>query len=200
VILNGAETPPPGAGLESVTETVAPAARDVAGTVALSSVELMNVAVRAALFKDTAVVDRKLVPIISSEVEELPAATLAGEMDVIAGSGFTTLTCCPEVAPPPGAGFVTVMVKFAMDARSDAVRDTASCVELVNVVGLASPLRLATEVETKPVPDKVTVAPDEPTAIIEGATPRRTGVGLSTFKMTGVLVIVLVPFVTAIWS
>jgi hypothetical protein len=77
--------------LESVTEAVAPAASDVAGTVALNSVELMNVAVRVLLFQDTVVVGRKFVPTISSEVDGLPAGRLAGEMDVITGSGFTTL-------------------------------------------------------------------------------------------------------------
>ena len=91
--MNGLETPPPGDGFESVTEAVVPAAREAAGTVALSSVELTNVVVSALLFHDATVVGRKPVPTISIEVEGLPAGKLAGETELIVGNGFTTVNC-----------------------------------------------------------------------------------------------------------
>jgi hypothetical protein len=194
--LYGAEFPPPGAGLTSVTEAVAPAASNVAGTVALSSVELINVAVNAVSFQNTAVAGRKLVPIISIDVVGLPAGMLAGEIDVIVGNGFTTLNCRPEEVPPPGVGFVTAMVEFATTARSLAVRDTVIWVTLVNVVGLTLPLRLAVEVGTKPLPVSVTLALNVPEATAEGATLSNTGAGLSTLRTTVVPVLLPPPFAT----
>lgn len=83
-----------------------------------------------------------------------------------------------------------------MTARSAAVRDTATCVALVNVVGLTPPLKPAVEVGIKPLPVSVTLALDVPTAIVEGATPTSTGTGLSTLKATVVLVLLPPPFVT----
>jgi hypothetical protein len=194
--LNGAETPPPGAGFESVSEAAAPAASDVTGTVALNSVELMNVDAKLALFQDTVVVGRKFVPTISSEVDGLPAGMLAGETDVIIGNGFTTLNGRPEEVPPPGVEFVTVMVEFVTTARSAAVSDMVIWVALVNVVGLTLPLMLAVEAGTKPLPTSVTLALDRPAAIVEGATLSSTGAGLSTLRATVVLVLLPPPFVT----
>jgi hypothetical protein len=194
---NGTETPPPGAGFVSVTEAMAPAASEMAGTVALNSVELMNFAVRILSFQSTTVVGRKLFPTISSEMDGLPAGMLAGEIDVITGRGFTILICWAEEVPPPGVEFVTVTAEFAMAARSAAVRDRVSWVALVNAVGLALPLILAVEVGTKPLPNSITLALDAPAAITEGATLRSTGVGLLTLRVAAVLALVLVPSVTA---
>jgi hypothetical protein len=198
--LNGAETPPPGAGLDSVTEAAAPVASEADGTVALSSVELRNVAVRVLSFQDTVVVGRKFVPTISSEMDGLPTGMLGGETAVITGSGFTTLNGRPEEVPPPGAGFVTVIVEFVTTARSAAVRDIVIWVALVNVVGLTLPLMLAVEAGTKPLPPSVTLALARPAAIVEGATPSSTGAGLSTLRATVVLVLLPPPFVTPTWS
>jgi hypothetical protein len=92
------------------------------------------------------------------------------------------------------------MVELATTARSAAVKDTEICVALVNVVVLALPLMLAVEVGTKPLPVIVTFALDAPAAIAEGAILRSTGDGLSTLRVTVVLVVVPAPFVTATWS
>jgi hypothetical protein len=92
--------------------------------------------------------------------------------------------------------FVTVIVEFVTTARSAAVRDTVIWVALVNVVGLTLPLILAVEVGVKPLPVSVTLALDNPAAIVEGAMLRSTGAGLSTLRATVVLVLLPAPFVT----
>jgi hypothetical protein len=152
------------------------------------------------LFNETTVVGRKFAPTISSVVDGLPAGRLAGETDVITGNGVTTLNGWPAEVPPPGAEFVTVLVAFDAAARSAAVRDTMTCVALVNVVVLALPLKLAIDVGTKPLPVIVTVALDKPTVTVEGARLRSAGAGLSTLRVTVVLEVVPAPFVTATWS
>jgi hypothetical protein len=198
--LNGDETPPPGAGLETSIDTAAPVARDAPGTTVLISVALTYVDVKVLLFQRTVETGRKFVPTMSSVVEGLPADILPGEIDAIVGNEFTTLNGWPAEVPPPGMEFVIVIVKFPIVARSEAVRDTVICVALANVVGRALPLTLAVEVEMKPLPVSVTFAFDVPATIVEGVRLSSTGAGLSTSSVTVVLVVDPALFVTPTWS
>ena len=63
VNVNGADTPPPGAGVATVTSAVPSAARSLAGIVAFNCVPLTNVVVRFAPFQRTTDVRHETAPI-----------------------------------------------------------------------------------------------------------------------------------------
>src|SRR5262249_53297239 len=102
------EVPPPGAGLNTVTEAEPAAARSLAAIEAWSLVVLTNVVVRAAPFQLTTELVTKPVPFTASVNAALPATTTLGESDVTAGTGLFTAKLAAAEVPPPGAGLNTV--------------------------------------------------------------------------------------------
>ncbi len=82
----GLEVPPPGAGLVTVTASVAVEAMLEAGMAAVSCVELTNVVAGAAPPKLTIEAATKFVPLIVSVKAAPPATVLFGEMVVIVGA------------------------------------------------------------------------------------------------------------------
>ena len=86
-IVNGsaADVPPPGGGVKTVTCALPTAATSLAGIVACSSVEFVNVVGRSAPFNRTTDDEMKLLPLTISVNDETPAATLAGLSEMIAG-------------------------------------------------------------------------------------------------------------------
>ena len=72
------EVPPPGVGLETVTEAVLSEARSEPGTSATNSSELTNVVLSGARFQFTTEVETKFVPFTVSVIPGEPGATAAG--------------------------------------------------------------------------------------------------------------------------
>jgi hypothetical protein len=82
--------------------------------------------------------------------------------------------------PPPGAGFVTTTGKLSAVARSSAVREIVSWVELTYVAMRAIPLNVTAEVEMNPVPLMVKFCGDAPTVRELGERDVMEGTGLAT--------------------
>jgi hypothetical protein len=86
------ELPPPGVGVVTTTPRLPPLANCVAGTTALNCVPLPYVVASAVLPNSTTDCTQKPVPVTVSVVFPLPAFTVAGEMLLTTGAGFTMLT------------------------------------------------------------------------------------------------------------
>ena len=133
--LAAVEVPPPGTGLDTVTESLAAVATSVAGMVAVNAVELTNVVDTGLALKLTTELALKLEPLTESVNAGLPTAILVGEMLFKTGSGLFTVKVDAAEVPPSGAGFVTVIEKEPAAATLEAEIAAVSDVELTNVVG-----------------------------------------------------------------
>ena len=101
-----AEVPPPGAGLSTVTVTVPPSRRSLAGIDAVSCVVLTNVVARLAPFQRTTDVDTKPLPFSVSVNVAPPAVVLDGASDASEGAGLSNWSCAtnvPQFARPVDA-------------------------------------------------------------------------------------------------
>ena len=133
--LAAAEVPPPGAGFDTVTESVATVVKSVAGMDAVNAVELTNVVDTGLALKLTTELALKFEPLTESVNAGLPTATLVGEMLFKTGSGLLTVKVDGAEVPASGAGFVTVTEIEPAAAMSAAEIAAVSDVELTNVVG-----------------------------------------------------------------
>ena len=110
VMVRAPEVPPPGVGLNTVTEAVPEAARSLAGILAVSWVALTKVVVRLPPFHRTVEVGTKPLPVTVRVKAGPPLTAPLGESDVRTGAGFEAVivnATAPEV-PPPGVGVNTV--------------------------------------------------------------------------------------------
>ena len=101
--------------------------------------------------------------------------------ELIVGTGLGPLVMVKLTAfevPPPGAGLVTVTASVPLEATPVAGMAAVSCVVLTNVVALAVPPKLTTEVVTKFVPLTVSINPALPAAILFGEIALIAGEGL----------------------
>src|SRR5580658_1192194 len=135
-------TPPPGAGVDTVTLIVVAVATSEASICTWSSVALTKVVPRAMPLKAAAEVATN-----AGEIEpvaaggplmvkippggSVPIGVLAGDRDMICGTGFGGCVIW-KVAPlmvvqPPGGGFVTVTYATPGAEMSQAFSVTASC-------------------------------------------------------------------------
>ena len=80
--------------------------------------------------------------------------------------------------PPPGAGFVTVMLKVPATNKSEAGIEAVSWVADTNVVVRAEPAKFTTDVEIKFVPFTVKVKVASPTFLDVGLIEVVVGTGL----------------------
>src|SRR5204863_9190581 len=113
-----ADVPPPGAGVTTVTGTVAAVATSAAAIAAVSWVALTKVVVRAAPFQRTLEPLTKLLPFTVSVKAAAPTATLAGDSDEIVGAGLLIENVRAADVPPPGAGVTTVTEAVPVAAMS----------------------------------------------------------------------------------
>jgi len=109
-----------------------------------------------------------------------PAVALVGESDVMIRFGLLMVNGMLAEVPPPGAGFVTVTFAVPAVVMSAAVIPAVSCVELINVVVLATPLNFTTDVDMKLVPFTVNVRAAPPAVALGGAIEISVGAGLVT--------------------
>jgi hypothetical protein len=178
-----AEVPPPGAGFATDTFTAPVTALvSVAASETFTCVALTNVVVFAVLLKVTTVEELKFVPFTVS-VNTAPCVTAVGEREVIVGTGLFTVNGELLDMPPPGAGLVTVTLRFPAEAISAAVIAAVNCVALTNVVVAAVPLKFTTEDATKFVPLTVRVKAAPPAVPLVGEIVVIVGDGLFTVKV-----------------
>ncbi len=177
------EVPPPGAGFVTVMLNVPAVARSVTGIAAVSCVALMKVVVRAEPLKFTAELETKFVPFTVSVKAASVTDLLVGEMLVVVGVTLFTVNVCALDVPPPGTGFVTVMLDVPAVVRSLAGMEAVSCVELIKVVVRAEPPKFTTEFVTKFVPLTVSVKTPSPTFLLVGEMLVVVGAGLLTVNV-----------------
>src|SRR5207253_156000 len=121
------EVPPPGAGLETVMDRLAPAVKSDAGIDAVNSVALTNVVARPAPLTRTTELETKLLPVRVSVNPGLPAELFECEMLESEGTGLLTVRVTAEEVPPPGAGLETVMDRLAPTVKSDGGSAGVNC-------------------------------------------------------------------------
>src|SRR5256886_1474533 len=106
VIVNvcGLDVPPPGAGVNAVTEAVPAVAMSAVVICAVSCVLLPNVVARWLPFHCTMDELMKFVPVSASVKAASPATTLLGEIELSVGAGLLIVNVCALEVPPPGVG------------------------------------------------------------------------------------------------
>src|SRR5437667_9740551 len=100
------DVPPPGAGVNTVTEAVPCVAMSEAEIAAWSCVALPNVVVRSAPFQRTTDGPMKLLPVAVSVNGAPPATAVPGDRDVSVGLGFgaVIVNVCGLDVSPSGVG------------------------------------------------------------------------------------------------
>ena len=153
---------------------------DPAAMTAPSTFELTKVVVRALPSNDTWLPGTKLLPFTTSGCAGEPTSTLAGEIDVRTGVGFSIESGCEPDVPPPGAAFVTSMEAIPVET---GVVTAVSCDELTNVVASGAPPSRTTLVMTKLDPVTVSVE-GTPTRMVDGERLPIEGTGFWTVSVT----------------
>jgi len=111
-----------------------------------------------------------------------PATAVVGDSELTVGAGLLIVNgAALDVAPEEG--FVTVTVAEPAVAISVAVIAAVNCVALTNVVVLAAPLNLTTDVDTNPVPLTVRVKAAPPAVAVVGEREVSAGAGLLMVKV-----------------
>jgi hypothetical protein len=139
VYANPLDVPPPGAGVETVTIAVPPAAMSAAVIAACKLVPETNVVARALPFHCTVEADTKLVPVTVNVNAAPPAVAEFVLKDAIVGAALLMLNANPVDVPPPGAGVETVTIPVPPAATSAAVMAACKLVLDTNVVLRALP-------------------------------------------------------------
>lgn len=162
------DVPPPGEGLKTVIDRLAPLATSAAEICAVNWVPLTNVVVRLAPFTCTTEPGMKLLPLRVNVKPALPALTLLGEMLASEGCGLLMVRVTAAEVPPPGVEFTTVIETEPTEAMSLAGIAALSWLPLTNVVVRLEPLTLTTELETKLLPFSVSVNAGLPALTLAG--------------------------------
>jgi hypothetical protein len=147
----------------------------LAGTAAISCVELTNVVLRAVLPHSTDAPDAKLVPFTVSAKPALPAITDAGEVLVMVGTPTENVELAGVLPEEDPSGFVTAMTTEPAVATRRAGTAACNCIELTKVVVKAVPLHSTVAPGTKFVPVTVKVKPVLPVGTELGEIPETDG-------------------------
>jgi len=183
VIVCGADVPPPGPGLDTVTEAVPGEVSLLAGATALSCVLLTNVLARLALFHRTVEELTKLLPFTVRVMALLPIPALVGLILLRTGVGLSIVKVWAADVPPPGVGVETVTEAVPALLRSLAGTTAVSCVLLTYVVDRAAPFQFTVELLRKFVPVTVSGKASLPARALVGLILLRTGFGLLIVKV-----------------
>src|SRR5882724_458453 len=171
------DAPPPGVGVNTVTDALPAFAISLAEIAAWSCVLLTNVVVRLLPFQRTTDDPTKFVPIAVSVNAASPATALVGEIDVSVGAGLLIVNVCALEVPPPGVGLNTVTDAVPPVAISAAVICAWSCVALTYVVVRLLPFQRTTDVIAKFVPVAVSVNAAPPAEALVGEIELSVGTG-----------------------
>jgi hypothetical protein len=109
----GPASPPPGAGLKTVTGAVPALATSAAVIAAVTWVLLTNVVTRLLPFQRTTVPEEYLVPLTVRVKAPLPASALVGEIDVNPGASLF-MVILPAVKSVVGVRSVTVLLTTSL--------------------------------------------------------------------------------------
>jgi len=162
------DSPPPGAGLKTVTFAVPAVAMSLAGMAAVSWVLETKVVGRSFPFQRTTEPVTKFVPVTVRVNPPLPATVVAGLIVVIVGDGFVMVKVAVLDVPPPGAGLKTVTFAVPAVATSLAGMVAVSTVLDTNPVVRLFPFQRTTAPVTKFVPVMVRVNPPLPATVVAG--------------------------------
>src|SRR5580658_1964427 len=99
----------------------------------------------------------KLVPLTVSVNAGPPTVVLAGASEVTVGTGLLIEKAAVPEVPPPGAGFVTVILAEPVLTMSLAGTCAVTWVALTKLVASAVPFQFTVEPLTKPLPLTVSV-------------------------------------------
>ena len=179
VNVSGADVPPPGAGVATVTGTAPAFAMSAATMETRSSVLLTKVVGRPTPFHRTTDELTKLLPVTASVKSAPPATALLGLRAVATGVGFgaTIVNVSAADVPPPGAGVATVTGTEPAVAMSAAVIVARSSVALTKVVERGAPFHRTTDDATKLLPVTVSVKAGPPAMALLGSSAVATGTG-----------------------
>ena len=120
-------------------------------------------------------------PVTVSSVAPLKAKTVAGEMELMVGAGFTSSTARVSAleVPPPGAGVVTDTARLPAFANCAAGTTAVNTVGFTNSVASAVPPNCTTDWAQKPVPVTVSVVFPLPSLTVAGEMVLTTGAGFT---------------------
>jgi len=166
-----------------VIDAVPAVAISPAVIVAVTVVEEMKVVLRAEPLKLTVDDALKFVPFTVSVNCAPPAIVDVGEIEVVVGTGFLTVSVCAPDVPPPGPGFTTVIKSVSPTTINEDGTVIVIVVLETNVVTNGTPLTSTVDDVLKLVPVTVRVK-DVPPAVVEvGLIEVVVGTGLLTVKV-----------------
>ncbi len=177
--------PPPGVGLNTVTEAVPVVAMSPAGIAARNWPLLTKVVARLLLFQRTTEVLTKLEPFTVSVKSTPPAVVLVGDVLVSVGTGLVTVNVCGAVTPPPGPGLKTVTWGVPPTEMSLAGIVAVNCPLFTNTVVRLLPFQRTTELLMKFDPVTVKVNCGSPACLVVGEIMVSVGAGLLMVKVYG---------------
>jgi branched-subunit amino acid transport protein len=172
------EVPPPGAGFATVMGTVPAVATSAAVITAVRVVLEIKVVARAEPLKSTVDDALKFVPVTVSVNWAPPAVVDVGEIEVVVGIGFLTVSVCAPAVPPPGAGFTTVIESVPPTVMFPAGTVILMVVLEMKVVVNGTPLKSIVEEALKFVPVTVNVKDGPPAVVDVGEIELVVGTGL----------------------
>jgi hypothetical protein len=125
------DVPPPGVGVNALTERLPAIAWSATVSDESSCVELIKVVERELPLICTTVEETKFAPVTVIGVSvALPVVTRFGVTVIEPGEGLFTDKGAAAVLPPPGLGFVAMTGRVPAVARSAEVSEATSCAEL----------------------------------------------------------------------
>ena len=129
------EVPPPGVGVNALTERLPAVAWSATVSDESSWVELIKVVERELPLICTTVDGTKFAPVtVIGVAVAVPVVTRFGVTVIEPGAGLFTANEAAVVLPPPGLGFVATTERLPAVARSAEVNDVTSCVAFTKVV------------------------------------------------------------------
>jgi hypothetical protein len=164
--------------LETATGTEPAVVRSLSSNVIWSWVVLTKVVLREDPFQVAEEAGTNPLPITVRTLPASSTVTVPGVTDETRGAGLLTMNSAAADAPPPGAGFFTVISAVPAIDRSVEVSVIFNCVVLTKVVTRLFWFHSALEPWTNPVPLMVTVVAASPVVAPEGDMEVMLGVGL----------------------
>jgi hypothetical protein len=181
-------TPPPGAGLKTVTLAVPAVAILAASILAVNFILLTQVVVRSVPFQRMTEPVTKLLPFAVSVKAAPPAVAEVGLILVSAGARLLIVKVCALVTPPPGVGLKTVTLAVPAVAILAASILAVNFILLTRVVTRSVPFQRITAPETKLLPFAVSIKTAPPAVAEVGLILVSPGAGLLIVKVCALVV------------
>src|SRR5262245_60352075 len=174
------DSPPPGAGLNTIILAGPAAAMSIAEIAAVNCIPLTNVVVRSESFHRTTEPLAKLVPLTVRAKAGDPAVAEEGLRPVMVGAGLVGVITklASFEGPPPGAGLNTITLAAPATAMSPAVIAAVNCVLVTKVVVRSESFHRTTDPLMKFLPVTVRAKARDPAVAEEGLRPATAGPAL----------------------